>query len=219
MKRKYLNTLSKLAVVTAIISITSCKEEGGLAPEYMPDMYRSPSLETYVDYGEIRGKKWNDSLINTMTARKPVDGTVPRGFQPYSYENTAEGYQLADLNLKNPITHSEGVVKEGEELYGMFCVHCHGKTGQGDGSLVQNDKFPPLPVKFGKDLVMSEGKMFHSITYGKGLMGAHASQLTQKERWKLVHYIRTDFMNEDPNAVVLDVTAEEQTEEVAEAAE
>lgn len=196
MKRKYLNRLSKLAIVAAVISFTSCKDEDGMAPEYMPDMYRSPSIETYVDHGELRGNYSDTMYTNKMTARKPVVGTIPRGFQPYAYENSQEGYILAGENLKNPIAFNEKVAAEGKELYGMFCVHCHGKTGQGDGSIVQNDKFPPLPVKFIEGLDISEGKMFHTITYGKGLMGAHASQLNKEERWKLVHYIRTAFMNE-----------------------
>lgn len=213
MKKNYLNILTKLTVVIAVFSITSCKEEGGLAPEYMPDMYRSPAIEPYVDYGELRGHYSNDSLTNIMTARQPVKGTIPRGFQPYSYENTPEGYEMAGTNLKNPIAYTENVLKEGEELFGMFCVHCHGKTGQGDGTLVQRDKFPPIPTKFSPTLELAEGKMFHTITYGKGLMGPHVSQLNQEERWKLVHYIRVKFMDKLPtieaNLVesVADVTA------------
>jgi mono/diheme cytochrome c family protein len=214
MMKKYFNNITKLAIVAAVFSFTSCKEENGLAPEYMPDMYRSPSMETYVDYGELRGKQGNDSIRNTMTARQPVNGSIPRGFQPYVYENTPSDYELAGTNLKNPITFNEEVGKDGKVLYGMFCVHCHGKTGQGDGSLVQNEKFPPLPVKFAPGLAISEGKMFHTITYGKGLMGSHSSQLSQKERWTLVHYIRTEFLEENPNAVK---TNEEQLEVVAEA--
>lgn len=196
MKRKYLNRLSKLAIVAAVISITSCREENGLAPEYMPDMYRSPAVEPYVDYGELRGNYSDSAYTDKMTARQSVEGTIPRGFKPYGYENTMEGYTLAGENLKNPIAFNDKIGAEGKELYGMFCVHCHGKKGQGDGSIVQNDKFPPLPVKFAPGLDISEGKMFHTITYGKGLMGPHASQLNQEERWKLVHYIRTSFMNE-----------------------
>ena len=211
--KKYFNNITKLAVVAAVFSFTSCKDENGLAPEYMPDMYRSPSMETYVDYGELRGKQGDSTIINTMTARLPVEGTIPRGFQPYAYENTPEGYESAGTSLKNPITFNDEIGKDGKELYGMFCVHCHGKTGQGDGSIVQNDKFPPLPVKFAPGLAISEGKMFHTITYGKGLMGPHASQLNKEERWKLVHYIRTAFMKEDPNAVV---TVENEEEVVAE---
>ncbi len=211
MKRKYLNKISKLAIVLTIASFTSCKEEGGMAPEYMPDMYRSPSMETYVDYGELRGKQGNDSIRNSMTARQPVEGTIPRGFQPYPYDNNFDGYELAGQNLKNPLPFTDEVLDEGEELYGMFCVHCHGETGQGDGSLVQREKFPPLPVKFAEGLDISAGKMFHTITYGKGLMGPHASQLTQEERWKLIHYIRIGFMYEEPEEIE---DLEEITEEV-----
>jgi mono/diheme cytochrome c family protein len=214
MKKNYLNILTKLTVVIAVFSMSSCKEEGGLAPEYMPDMYRSPAVEPYVDYGEIRGEYSNDSLTNLMTARQPVKGTIPRGFQPYGYENTSEGYEMAGMNLKNPIAYSENVVKEGEELFGMFCVHCHGKTGQGDGTLVQRDKFPPIPTKFGPALELPEGKMFHTITYGKGLMGSHSSQLNKEERWKLVHYIRAKFMGKVPAMDTSEVAPIEVPEEV-----
>ena len=227
MKRKYLNKISKLAVVLAVISFTSCKEEGGMAPEYMPDMYRSPSMETYVDYGELRGKQGNDSIINSMSARQPVEGTVPRGFQPYGYENTPEGYEMAGQSLKNPVAYTDEVLADGKELYGMFCVHCHGKTGQGDGTLVERDKFPPIPTKFSPTLELSEGKMFHTITYGKGLMGPHASQLKQDERWKLVHYINVEFMGKVPGVdtsatepvEVLEAVAAEVVEEAVEEGE
>jgi mono/diheme cytochrome c family protein len=221
MKRTYLNTLSKLTLIAAVISITSCKEKNGLAPEYMPDMYRSPAVEPYVDYGELRGKQGDESLKNKMTARQPVQGTVPRGFQPYAYQNNPEDYEKAGVNLKNPISYTEDIKKEGKELYGMFCIHCHGKTGQGDGTLVERDKFPPLPVKFAAGLAISEGKMFHTITYGKGLMGSHASQLTQEERWKIIHYIRAGFMDEKQNTTAASdsVIVEQVIEEVAEATE
>jgi len=216
MKRKYLNRLSKLAIIVAVFSISSCKEENGMAPEYMPDMYRSPAVEPYVDYGELRGHYSDTMYTNRMTARHAVKGTIPRGFQPYAYENTQEGYKLAGENLKNPIEFTDKVGAEGKELYGMFCVHCHGKTGQGDGSIVQNDKFPPLPVKFVPGLDISEGKMFHTITFGKGLMGAHASQLNKEERWKLVHYIRTGFMKETIVTETLVVTSEEEVQNIVE---
>ena len=196
MRNNFQNIIAKITVAVVVVSFFSCKEKDGLAPEYMPDMYRSPSIEPYVDYGEIRDRA-NVELTNTMTVRTPVKGTIPRGFTPYGYENNAEGYELAAQNLKNPIAYSEDVVKKGEELYGMFCVHCHGKTGQGDGILVEREKFPPLPVKFNPGLDIVEGKMFHTITYGKGLMGPHSSQLNKEERWTLIHYIRTKFMNEN----------------------
>ena len=38
-----------------------------------------------------------------------------------------------------------------------------------------------------KDL--TDGKIYHTITYGVNLMGSHASQLNPTERWKVVQYI------------------------------
>ena len=37
---------------------------------------------------------------------------------------------------------------------------------------------------------MAEGTMFHSITYGKNMMGSYASQLSTTQRWMVIHYIK-----------------------------
>ncbi len=176
-----------LAVVMLIW--TGCKSDP-LSPgfEYMPDMYRSKSLETYGEYS-------NQDINNNnhkMTARKPVEGTIARGYNIYPYPNTLEGYEQAGNELNNPIVCSEQILKEGELLYGKFCTHCHGAGGKGDGQITKSSKWPgPPPAYDSPQLInLPAGKMFHSITYGKGNMGSHASQLTHEERWKLVHYVQ-----------------------------
>lgn len=169
--------------VMLVAGFTSCGKKDVNSPgfEFMPDMYRSPSVE-YYGIHVVNG----DTLYNAMT---PVKGTIARGYMPYVYPNTAEGYEQAGLYLKNPIAYSEAVEKDGEVLYGKFCVHCHGATGAGDGKV--GLKLPGAPPSYSGPLKnLSEGKIFHSITYGKGLMGNHASLLTQEERWKLVYYVQ-----------------------------
>jgi mono/diheme cytochrome c family protein len=166
-----------------VAGFTSCGKKDVNSPgyEFMPDMYRSPSVEYYGTH-VING----DTIYNAMT---PVAGTIARGYIPYVYANTGEGYEQAGLYLKNPIPFSEKAEKEGEVLYGKFCVHCHGATGAGDGKV--GGKLPGAPPAYAGPLKnLSEGKIFHSITYGKGLMGNHASILTQEERWKLVYYVQ-----------------------------
>ncbi len=70
-------------------------------------------------------------------------------------------------------------------------MHCHGKTGQGDGGVVVvGDYNPPSPYD-GAYKERSLGGIFHVITFGKGAMGAHASQLNKEERWKVAMYVRT----------------------------
>ena len=36
---------------------------------------------------------------------------------------------------------------------------------------------------------LSDGKIYHTITYGYNAMGAHASLLTPEERWQVVMYV------------------------------
>ena len=148
----------------------------------MPDMYRSPSYETY---------GLNSMYSDSMAARKPVEGTIPRGFSPYGNPDNFEGYTAAD-SLKMP----EGMntpenMEEGKRLYGIYCQPCHGASGIGDGLVAAKLPGPP-PAYSGPQLKnLSEGKMFHSITYGKNMMGSHASQLSAEQRWKIVTYIKT----------------------------
>lgn len=183
MNMKRLNIVLFITSVLFSVTFFSC---GGdpLEPghEYMPDMYRSKSYETYSD---------NDVFANKMEAQLPVAGTVPRDYDLYPYQNTPDGYEKAGSDLKNPFQYSETVVTEGKVLYDKFCVHCHGDAGKGDGKVATNPKYPgPPPAYDSPQLInLSDGKMFHSITYGKGNMGSHSSQLTKEERWKLVHYI------------------------------
>lgn len=186
MQRKGFKAI-KLSLPAAIVVaglMASCAGDP-LSPgvEFMPDMYRSVSAETY---------KSSDVFADSITAQKPVEGTIPRGFDLYPYPNTQEGYELAGAELKNPIAYSEGVVKEGKVIYGKFCIHCHGEKGQGDGTVPTTSDYPPPPAYNGgalKDL--PEGKMYHTLQYGKGMMGSHASQISQEDRWKLVHYVQT----------------------------
>ena len=92
---------------------------------------------------------------------------------------------------------------EGEALYGKFCVHCHGAAGLGDGKVGAKLPGPP-PAYNGALKDLPEGKIFHSITYGKNSMGNHASILNTQERWTLVHYVQK---LQGPKTIVADSTA------------
>jgi mono/diheme cytochrome c family protein len=87
-------------------------------------------------------------------------------------------------------------VTEGKRQYEIYCVHCHGASGQGDGSIVAIGKFPPPPSysngnssRGGAMRDLTDGKIFHTISYGINLMGAHASQINPEDRWRIVMYI------------------------------
>jgi cytochrome c len=156
----------------------------------MPDMYRSPSYETY---------SANPNFSDSMTARQPVAGTIARGDAiftdydrlPYTYPNTPEGYEEAGTKVHNPLENNAVNLAEGKRLYENYCTHCHGETGQGDGLVAQRNGPKPPPYNGDQLKNLPEGKMFHTITYGKIMMGSHASQLTPTQRWKIIFYVKT----------------------------
>jgi len=190
------NALTRISVVAlTAFALSSCvREEQSPGYEYMPDMYRSPAVEAYVDYGEVRDTI-REPYNLTISARKPVEGTVPMtdnfmNDMPYMIPNTQAGYQMAGDVLKSPFPQNEEYVEMGKGIYTNFCVQCHGTEGLGNGPVVENGGHPAPQAYNGPLKDLPEGKMFHTLTYGKGAMGSHASQLTKAERWKVVAYVK-----------------------------
>ena len=186
----------------ALLLLAACggdKDSPGL--EYMPDMYRSPAIEAYVDYGQDP-YYFADTIVNrqrlTKSARYAPEGTIAFAAEqekaaynfPYPYPNTTEGYEQAGLELRNPIAFTQPSVDKGKVLYDKFCLHCHGATGAGDGPVVSKGGHPPPTAYSGPLKDLSEGKIFHSITFGKGMMGSHAGQLNKEERWLVTRYVQ-----------------------------
>ncbi|MEZ4886470.1 MAG: cytochrome c [Chitinophagales bacterium] len=174
----------------------ACQSSGDFTGrEYMPDMTHSKAYEPYVEGRTVIIDGDSVQLFpNNQAALKPVAGTVARGYVPYYFENTAEGYERAGQELVSPLDRrSETVLKEGKVAYEINCAVCHGAGGKADGSIVKNGAYPaPPPSYFREDiLVLPEGKMFHSVHYGKNLMGSYASQLTKEERWNVIAYIKS----------------------------
>lgn len=175
----------------AAIVVASCsKDPQSPGYEYMPDMYRSVGPESYQP---------NVNFANGANAQTPVDGTVPYqsdrskilNVLPYPYANTPEGY-AASASLVNPVPFSEAVLGEGKVLFANMCSHCHGATGMGDGKIGQ--KQPALiPPAYNSDQLknLPAGQIFHSITWGKGMMGPHQYQISKIDRWKLVYYVQS----------------------------
>lgn len=175
------NIFAAITALGSLFLLSSCGDETSPGWEYMPDMYRGPALEAYQPY--MYGP-------DSMSALLPVQGTVPRGFMTYkSFPNTPEGYELAKANMKMPAnlpTDSVTLFETGK-LYGIYCGQCHGEKGDGQGVLVKNEKILGVPSY--ADRQITPGSIFHVVTYGKGIMGSHASQVTPYERWLLARHV------------------------------
>ena len=171
----------KITIALAfLIALSSCwTDKSKPNYQYMPDMYKSIGYETYSQ---------NPNYANGITAQLPVEGTIARGQVPYEYENTNVGYDVAKIDSKNPLDINDANLANGEKMYTIYCNSCHGKTGEGDGVLVQREKFLGVPNY--KDRPITEGSIYRVIMFGRNMMGSHASQLTAKERWQVTMYVQ-----------------------------
>ncbi len=181
----YIVTISLIGV-----SLVSCSNGIMRKPNvrYMAatDMYTSVGYETYAA---------NPIFKNGLEAQLPVTGTIFRGEIPYEIPDSNEGYLLAKETLKSPLETNDVNLAKGKALFTINCAICHGDKGDGQGVLVQRDKILGIPNY--KDREITEGSIYHVIMYGRNMMGSHASQLKDNERWEIVQYVqklRTDLL-------------------------
>jgi mono/diheme cytochrome c family protein len=226
MRRPLVFVIHITAVTIILLGLDSCvsnPDSSGL--EYMPDMYRTPSIEPYVDYGEIRGRE-NMKYKMSLSALTPPSHTVPyyggkkdsvdisfmlpyvrkanisfretHGLYGFDLDSLADEYALAAKD-RNPLVltnkNSSEMLMKGKELYTAMCQHCHGEKGDGNGPMVLSGAYVGVPA-YADRSSLSDGQIFYSIYYGKGMMGAHNSLVSKKEIWTLVHYVR-QFQNPD----------------------
>jgi len=178
-----------LAVITiaASILVTSCKDKRSTGWEYAPNMYEHIAFDP---------DQKNPNFKDGKTAQVPPAGTIPVGFVKFDYPNTKDGYEQASAEVKNALAITDQNMADGKILFEHFCSPCHGMTGQGDGTVVTIGKFPPPPSyskgqssRGGAMKDLTDGKIYHTITYGNNAMGSYASQLAPDERWKVVMYV------------------------------
>lgn len=194
--------------LSAAVLLTSCGAGGdnqGL--EYAPNMYHSVAYEPYsqivdedagrwltsIDYPDGHAEFFNSNKYNPfrMNMRETPANTVSRnknGWLPYRIGK--DSLDFAARTLVNPLDSTAAIVGEGKVLYEMYCDHCHGSKGAGDGKVA--DKYNGIP-NYKSDALknITEGHIFHVITHGKNLMWAHGSQIAPEDRWKIAKYVKT----------------------------
>lgn len=177
--------MAPVLLATVVMVIQSCDSKREPGKIYMPDMTYSRAYEVYAQN--------NLAEENVNYLPYPVEGTLRRGdLFPYLLPNDSNGYKMS-AQIKDPLPPLDSVqMGEAQRLFNINCAICHGAKLNAQGPLATGGKIGGIANLTLKQYVeMPVGTMFHTLTYGKNNMGSYASQLSRKQRWMVIQYVKS----------------------------
>jgi len=177
MKKKYVKRIGILGLLLTLVGCSAGKNKTNI--EMIQGMMEQKNLKA----------QGYDRFRNTPNMMTPPEGTVPQGMKPYPYA----GKPLdAEARLVNPYAHdSKRSLELGKQRYEIYCSVCHGVGGKGDGPVSSYMSLRPPSLLSDKVRGFKDGRIFHIITDGQGLMNSYATQVFKEEdRWAIVNYVR-----------------------------
>jgi len=166
---------------------------------------RNPPIEVFPDMdrqSKLRPEQPNGFFPNGLSSQLPPRGTVARS-EPlptvngpvYDFEdapvNTGRVTGTTNFVEINPLPVTGQLLQRGRERFTIYCTPCHGALGDGNGINKKLGVMPAVTSLQDKRIVeMADGEIFNTITFGKGLMGAHGPLVPVADRWAIVAYLR-----------------------------
>lgn len=125
------------------------------------------------------------------SARALPEGTVARGFlrdDAALFRGQGPDGKFVE---QIPVPLTRALLARGRERFNIFCSPCHGRTGQGQGMIVQRGFKHPPSYHIERLRAERAGYFFDVITNGFGQMSSYAAQVTPEDRWAIVAWVRT----------------------------
>ncbi len=164
------------------------------------DMHNAPRVDPY---------EATDAFADGRPNRPLVEGTVARGHlddDELLYTGKVNG-QLVD---EFPFPVTKAVLERGHERFDIYCSPCHGRTGMGNGMIVQRGLRPPPSYHEDKIRNQPVGYYFDVMSNGFGAMQDYSAQVEVKDRWAIAAYIRA--LQYSQHAALADVPADKRDE-------
>lgn len=187
-----------LAVTLLATVLSACRQD-------MHDQPRHEPLEASVLFADGR------------SSRPLIEGTVARGQLRADHELytglDAAGQFVSDL--PTPLTRE--LLERGQSRFNAFCSPCHGRRGDGGGMVVQRGFKQPQSFHQARLQDTPVGYYYDVISRGFGEMSRYAAQLSPRDRWAIVAYIRALQVSRNVPVAALTDEERQHLEELASA--
>jgi mono/diheme cytochrome c family protein len=133
--------------------------------------------------------KASDFFADGGASRPLPEHTVARGHLDLD-EQFYTGKIGTNLVTTFPYPITRAILQRGQERFDIYCAPCHGRTGEGNGMIVQRGF--PAPPSFHIDRLRDAppGHFFDVMTHGYGIMYSYAQRVEPSDRWAIAAYIR-----------------------------
>jgi mono/diheme cytochrome c family protein len=130
------------------------------------------------------------SFMEIQPSYEPMDSPLAVAANSIPFEGAA--YIPGQGSPVNLVVSDAVSVERGRVLFSVNCVMCHGATGEGNGIIGGALVNPPANLPGAVTQSKADGALFLTISNGvEGRMPALNENLTVRDRWDLVNYIRT----------------------------
>lgn len=145
-------------------------------------------------------------------SRVPPAHTIARG-QLREDEQFFTGKIGDELAATMPMKVNYEMLERGRERFDIYCAVCHGRTGEGNGMVVERGF--PAPPSFHEQRLRDApvGHFFDVMTNGYGVMCSYASRVRPEDRWAIVAYIRALQLSQNARPADADPAGARQLEE------
>jgi mono/diheme cytochrome c family protein len=138
-----------------------------------------------LDQPRVNAQQASSFFADGRAMRMPVPGTVARGILPLGPATQEEA-----ASMVNPLPRTPEVLALGRQAFTIRCAVCHGPLADGLGSLGSAFGAKPANLQAPQFLAYPDGKIYWVIMNGKNAMPSQGADLTETQRWAVVHYVR-----------------------------
>lgn len=155
---------------------------------------RKPPIQIFFDMKKqmkLQPQHGDEFFADGRGSRVAVPGTIARG-TPYQDWPIFTGRVTGLTNFVEtiPVPVTEQLLARGKQRYEINCLPCHGPAADGNG-VTKKLGMPTVANLHDKRIVeLTDGEIFNTITYGKGLMGAYGPNIVPQDRWAVIAYVR-----------------------------